>query len=69
MKKKGYFTRKTTFSILLILLGIFSQAQAASITDVSSTLGDLFEAMSDPNEATTSFRSLLIPFGGRTESL
>ena len=67
MKKKGFFARKTTFLIFLILL--CSKATALSITDVSSTLGDLFDSLSDSNEGTTSFRSMLIPFGGRTESL
>lgn len=69
MKIKGFFTRKTTFSTFLILLGIFSKTAALSPTDASAALGDLFEYMTDANEGTTSFRSLLIPFGGRTESL
>ena len=69
MKIKGFFTRKTTFSTFLILLGIFSKTAALSPTDASAALGDLFEYMTDTNEGTTSFRSLLIPFGGRTESL
>ncbi len=67
MKKKGYLTRKGIFLVFLILL--CSRAAALSITDVSSVLGDLFSSMSDSNEGRTSFRSLLIPFGGRTESL
>jgi len=67
MKKKGYFTRKGTILVFLILL--CSRATALSITDVSSVLGDLFSSISDSNEGRTSFRSLLIPFGGRTESL
>lgn len=37
--------------------------------DISSTLGDIFSPLLDKNEGTTTFRSLLIPFGGRTESL
>lgn len=69
MKKKGYFTRKTTFLIFLIFLGLNSGVSANSLTDISSTIGDLFSSMADPNEGSTSFRSLLIPFGGRTESL
>ena len=69
MKKKGIFTRKTTFSIFLILFCLSAKAGALSITDASTAIGDLFANMADPNEGTTSFRSLLIPFGGRTESL
>ena len=69
MKKNGNFTRKKTFLIFLVLCGIFSKAAAASITDASSAVGDLFSNMADPNEGSTSFRSLLVPFGGRTESL
>ena len=71
MKKKGIFTRKKTFSTFLILFCIcgFSKAYAVSITDATSAIGDLFSSFVDPNEGTTSFRSLLLPFGGRTESL
>ena len=67
MKKKGFFTRKTTFLIFLILL--CAKAGAASITDAEAAIGDLFSSLVDSDEGTTSFRSLLIPFGGRTESL
>ena len=67
MKKKGYYTRRTAF--LFFLISICAKAPALSITDVSSVLGDIFSSMADPNEGSTSFRSLLIPFGGRTESL
>ena len=71
MKKKGFFTRKKTFSTFLILFCLcgFSKAYAVSITDATSAIGDLFSSFVDPNEGTTSFRSLLLPFGGRTESL
>lgn len=67
MKKKGVFHLKFTFLILLTLL--CPEIQAAEITDAGSILGDIFSYMADPNEGTTSFRSLLLPFGGRTESL
>ena len=67
MKKKGVFTRFTVFSIFLIFLS--TGLSAAPLTDASSALGDIFASMADPNEGTTAFRSLLIPFGGRTESL
>ena len=72
MKKKGFFTRKRTFSIFLIIFcicGIGINAHAISLTDATSTIGDLFSSFVDANEGTSSFRSLLIPFGGRTESL
>lgn len=42
---------------------------ALNFTDVNTALTDIFYIFTDPNEATTSFRSLLIPFGGRAESL
>lgn len=67
MKKKGIFARALMFMIFLILPGM--QLKALSLTDTTSTIGDLFTSFLDPNEGTTSFRSLLIPFGGRTESL
>ena len=67
MKKKGFFVKKTFFISLLVLLA--AEAGAISMSDASSTLGDLFSTMVDPNEGSTSFRSLLIPIGGRTESL
>ena len=69
MKKKGFFTRKVTLSLLLLTLAVCGRGYSLSIADASSTLGDLFSSFSDPNEGTTSFRSLLLPFGGRTESL
>ena len=62
-----HFARKTTFLLVLILF--CSKAAALDLTDVSSAVGDAFSTLTDSNEGTTSFRSLLIPFGGRTESL
>ena len=67
MKKKGFFPRKAAFLFFLILF--CSQANALSMTDLSSALGDFFESFTDSSEGATTFRSLLIPFGGRTESL
>ena len=69
MKNKGYCTRKRTFLLSLMLLLLFEKAAANPLTDTSSAIGDLFANMADPNEGSTSFRSLLVPFGGRTESL
>lgn len=64
-----------TFSILflLIILQIFTSENALlyalDYSDISSTLTDLGFFNSSKNEGTTSFRSLLIPIGGRPESL
>lgn len=69
MKKTGNFCLKKTFIILLSLTFLCEKLLANPLTDAGSTVGDLFATMADPNEGTTSFRSLLIPFGGRTESL
>jgi len=55
-------------SLFLILL-ISSAASALSFTDINTTLSDIFVDFVDSDEGTTTFRSLLIPFGGRTESL
>ncbi len=67
MKNKGIFSRSAVFLIFLFLF--CAKAEANPLTDASSALGDLFSSVSDPNEGTSSFRSLLVPFGGRTESL
>ncbi len=67
MKQKGKLSRLTFFLVFLFLFSV--RAAANPLTDASSALGDLFSATSDPNEGLTSFRSLLVPFGGRTESL
>ena len=69
MMKKGNFSRKATFLTLLSLLFLSGKVAANPLTDTGSAVGDLFAGMTDKNEGTTSFRSLLIPFGGRTESL
>ena len=69
MKKKGIFFFFLVFLTRLLILGFSTRLTALSLTDAGTVLGDLFESMVDPNEAATSFRSLLVPFGGRTESL
>lgn len=56
------------FLLIFITFQFFS-LHALSFTDLHTTLSDFFYIFIDPNEATTSFRSLLIPFGGRSESL
>ena len=67
MKKSRKALLTLTFSIFLILSP--KKAVALSFTDTATNIADVFAFMVDENEATTSFRSLLIPFGGRTESL
>ena len=56
---------------ILILLSASSifKLSALSFTDFSSTLAEIFEGTIDYNEGDTCFRSFMIPFGGRTESL
>lgn len=69
MRKTRLFRPAATLLFILVFFCFCSKAAALPITDASSVLGDIFSYMADPNEGTTSFRSLLIPFGGRTESL
>lgn len=66
MKLKGHFF--TCLFILFLLLGSRPLA-ALSLLDIDESLSELLYYTVDPNEGSTSFRSLLIPFGGRTESL
>lgn len=56
---------------LLTILGFFSNKglNALSYSDLITELSDIFYSFVDKNEGQTSFRSLLIPFGGRSESL
>ena len=54
---------------LLAVLSFSGNLFALSYTDIASTLADIFQWSVDSNEGDTTFRSLLIPFGGRTESL
>lgn len=67
MRKKHFF--KSLF--LLTILGFFSNKglNALSYSDLITDLSDIFYSFVDKNEGQTSFRSLLIPFGGRSESL
>lgn len=55
-------------STFLIFLS-FSQVKALDYTEIHTAFSDIFSNLYDKNEGTTSFRSLLIPFGGRAESL
>src|SRR5574344_2057710 len=58
-----------TVLLVLILLPNYRRAMALSLIDVDGTLSDVFSTLVDENEGSTSFRSLLIPTGGRAESL
>lgn len=59
---------RTLFCFFLITSGIAS-ASALDLTDLTDTLAGTFFEMAGDNEGTTGFRSLLIPQGGRSESL
>lgn len=67
MRKRHFL--KSLF--LLTILGLFSNKglNALSYSDLITNLSDIFYSFVDENEGQTSFRSLLIPFGGRSESL
>ena len=72
MTKKGHKSQALAFLVFLTFSGLtpaVSKLSAKSISDVETELGDIFASMADSNEGITTFRSLLIPFGGRTESL
>lgn len=53
------------FSLLTPLLPLV----ALDLSDPYITLAGIFEPLTDPNEGTTAFRSLLIPGGGRSEAM
>jgi hypothetical protein len=63
-----HFSKKI-ISFFSFFILIFSNVHSLSLSDFSSKLADIFDWSTDENEGTTSFRSLLIPFGGRSESL
>lgn len=64
---KKYKNIFLTFVILLILP--VRELNAIALSDITSKFSSAFSSIVDKNEGATSFRSLLIPFGGRTESL
>lgn len=64
MKKTGIFI----FILIFSLLTGF-KSFALDYTDISTSLSDLFYSLTGENEGTTGFRSLLIPMGGRAESM
>src|SRR5574344_730564 len=54
---------------IFLMPALCTKAVAFSLVDINSTLTDVFNILIADNEGTTSFRSLLIPTGGRAESL
>ena len=69
-KRLASQTLAALFFLIFFSLGPApSKAVALPFSNVQTILGDFFSAMADSDEGRTTFRSLLIPFGGRTESL
>lgn len=66
---KAFWAKKGIISVFLSLVFVCSGAQALEYSDLTSVMTDLGYFDSSKNEGTTSFRSLLIPIGGRPESL
>ena len=72
MTNKRQISQTLAFLFFLTLFGTgprIAKANATPLSNAETVLGDIFSYMTDSNEGTTTFRSLLIPFGGRTESL
>ena len=61
--------KKKFISFLIILILAAVNIFAIDVSDISDVFTDLGYIDSSKNEGTTSFRSLLIPVGGRSESL
>ena len=66
MKKNRLF-----IFIFFLTFSFFRASETAALdyTEISSSLADFFDSFYGKNEGTTGFRSLLIPPGGRSESL
>lgn len=63
-------TTKKIFSLFWLFTALcLNNAVALDYTDLSSILSDTFHDFTGSNEGTSSFRSLLIPMGGRSESM
>lgn len=61
---------KRTFAGLFVFLIFFSgKMWSLDFTDMSSAMTTIFSGITSDNDGTTSYRSLLIPPGGRSESL
>ena len=52
-----------------VFFNILLSAGALDLTELESSLGDVFSTSIDENEGSTVFRSMNIPSGGRTEAL
>ena len=61
--------RKFRFLLTLLFFSIFIPLSSLDFTDVYSGLAETFYNLLDDNEGTTSFRSLYIPSGGRSEGM
>jgi hypothetical protein len=59
---------KLLFPFFLMLAVEFS-VTALDLTEITTKLSDTFSSLTGENEGTTAYRSLLIPSGGRAESL
>lgn len=66
MKKNALYG---TFLTLLLMIVPCSKAEALSFTDLSTTMTSIFSDFAADSEGTTAYRSLLIPVGGRAESM
>lgn len=61
---------KKRFSLTLLIFSlIFINLHSLSYDNFENTLSQIFDWAIDDNEGETAFRSLLIPFGGRSESM
>ena len=60
---------KTFLLVLLFLFFTSITVSATSPSDLTDTLADIFEGLIDENEGLTSFRSLYIPSGGKSEAM
>lgn len=65
---RKYFS-KTFIATFFLILTVNFRIFPLSFTDIDIALSEIFYNTNDANEGLTTFRSLLIPFGGRTESL
>ena len=61
---------KKRFSLTLLIFSLFFiNLHSLSYDNFENTLSQIFDWAIDDNEGETAFRSLLIPFGGRSESM
>ncbi|HAH63637.1 MAG TPA: hypothetical protein DCL73_16250 [Treponema sp.] len=55
--------------LLFLLITAGTEAYALDLTEITTKLSETFSSLTGENEGTTAYRSLLIPSGGRAESL